>query len=43
MTVMTAVNDDGELYAKQVLDTFEAPEAIKGYHNLILELKLLVK
>ena len=34
MTVMTAVNDDGELYAKQVLETFEAPEAIKGYHNL---------
>ena len=34
LTVMTAVNDNGELYAKQVLDTFEAPEAIKGYHNL---------
>ena len=34
MTVMTATNDGGELYAKQVLDTFEAPEAVKGYHNL---------
>ena len=34
LTVMTAVDDNGELYAKQVLDTFEAPEAIKGYHNL---------
>ena len=31
---MTATNDGGELYAKQVLDTFEAPEAVKGYHNL---------
>ena len=34
LTVMTAVDDSGELYAKQVLDTFEAPEAVKGYHNL---------
>ena len=34
LTVMSAVNDNGDLYAKQVLDTFEAPEAIKGYHNL---------
>jgi len=34
LTVMTAVDDNGELYAKQVLDTFEAPEAVKGYHNL---------
>ena len=34
LTVMTAVDDSGELYAKQVLDSFEAPEATKGYHNL---------
>ena len=34
LTVMSAVNDNGDLYAKQVLDTFEAPEAVKGYHNL---------
>ena len=34
LTVMTATDDTGELYAKRVLDTFESEDAVKGYHNL---------
>ena len=34
LTVMTAVDENGESYAKRVLETFESPDAVKGYHNL---------
>jgi len=34
LTVMTAVDENGDSYAERVLETFESPDAVKGYHNL---------